>query len=501
MVEIEPDQGIQHENAQADPQAVVVPQVVVVPQAPDANIQPAQPRVRRTHEDDFISSLLSKLSLREKLSKNKEIEEQNKVRELRSYNHHLDPETHPETGSEIASFIMIDEADVKDLKDPSILARFMNVVPDFLLLRITREIRADKEDCEKRKLDELNSSSPDSSLESKRRRMDGSKAAERVIGSQHDIEFSDILFTTNAHVPIPLPFFRNANLRYIIDHVATLPTTKSNLLPGESKGQFILNIYDMTRGAKGCKVFSEELSLDFGEWSEAAQNCFRFHQMQDKDGDMGPYATWWSSHFNFFNSQEDKISQYNAWKELELKLRREYRTEPTKFDVNHYAMKYEAAKNTYEIKLLIEKQNQPFVSSKDAPPRKETAFRPSSRGGKTPNDNHQPFPQGSRSQSRHPFCCILCGELDHAIGKHYADITSAKFADGKPTWAKISNESLCAPNGKEICINYNIRGAAVICSHPDGGRAHICSFCSSKSHHAFSWACRARPVRASGNTH
>jgi hypothetical protein len=53
--------------------------------------QVAQPRVRRTHKDDFISSLLSKLSLREKLSKNKEIEDQNKNRELKIYNHYIDP--------------------------------------------------------------------------------------------------------------------------------------------------------------------------------------------------------------------------------------------------------------------------------------------------------------------------------------------------------------------------------------------------------------------------
>ena len=112
----------------------------------------------------------------------------------------------------------------------------------------------------------------------------------------------------------------------------------------------------MTKGTKGCKPFGEELSLDFGEWSEAAQNCFRFHQMQDRDCDMGPYTTWWSSHFNFFNAQEDKRSQYNAWKDLELKLRREYRTEPTKFDIHHYAMKYEAAKTTYEIKLFFFRQ-------------------------------------------------------------------------------------------------------------------------------------------------
>ena len=272
--------------------------------------------------------------------------------------------------------------------------------------------------------------------------MDGSRAAERVIGSQRDIEFSDILFTTNAHVPIPLPFFRNANLRYIIDQAATLPTTKSNPLPGETKGQFILNISDMIKGARGCRSFGEEFSLDFGEWSEAAQNCFRFHQMQDKDGDMGPYATWWSSHFNFFNSQEDKISQYNAWKELELKLRREYRTEPTKFDINHYAMKYEAAKTTYELKLLIEKQNLPpalpFVP-RDGPSRGGGLFRTSLRGGKPASDHYQPFLQGSRQRPTLPVCCILCGELDHSVSKHYNDgITTSKFIDGKNTWAKIS---------------------------------------------------------------
>ena len=141
---------------------------------PDPLLQATQPRARRTYKDDLISSLLSKLSLREKLSKNKEIEDQNKNRNLKNYNLLTDPLAHPEPGSENASF----------------------------------------------------------------------------------------------------------------------PTLKSNPLPGETKGQFILNIADMTKRTKDCKSFGDELSLDFGEWSEAAQNCFRFHQLQDWDGDMGPYATW-----------------------------------------------------------------------------------------------------------------------------------------------------------------------------------------------------------------
>ena len=183
------------------------------------------PCIRRTHKDDIISSFLSKLSLCEKLSKNKEIKDQNKAREAKKFNHHIDPVAHLDTGSENASFITIDEADLKDLKDPSIFGHFVNFIPDYLLLLITREIRADKEDREKRKTEDLNPHMSELSQDAKRRRLDGSKAAKRIIGFQWKIEFSEILFTTNAHVPIPLPFFRNANLRYIIDQAATLPTT------------------------------------------------------------------------------------------------------------------------------------------------------------------------------------------------------------------------------------------------------------------------------------
>ena len=98
------------------------------------------------------------------------------------------------------------ELDLKDLKDPSILAKFLNFVPEYLLLRITCENWAEKEDCENRKLDKLNSSPSEPFLDAKWCRMDGSKVAERVIGSQHVIDFcwnvlhiplvQDTIFTT-----------------------------------------------------------------------------------------------------------------------------------------------------------------------------------------------------------------------------------------------------------------------------------------------------------------
>jgi hypothetical protein len=92
----QPGDNIQPQDL--NPAAQILQNMDIPPQA-------AQPRARRTHKDDLISSLLSKLSFREKLSKNKEIEDQNKDRELRTYNHHLDPVAHPEPGSENASFV------------------------------------------------------------------------------------------------------------------------------------------------------------------------------------------------------------------------------------------------------------------------------------------------------------------------------------------------------------------------------------------------------------
>ena len=135
-------------------------------------------RIHRTHKDDLISSILSKLSLRDKLSMNKEIEEKNKEREIKTLRNRQDPVTYPDPGSEAASFITIDKADIDDLKDQAMFTRFLNVLPDSLIQRITRENRHEKEEKEKRRRDETLKPSSDEFREVKRRCMDGNKAAE-----------------------------------------------------------------------------------------------------------------------------------------------------------------------------------------------------------------------------------------------------------------------------------------------------------------------------------
>ena len=216
-------------------------------------------RLRRTHKDELISSFLSKLSLREKLAMNKEIEEKNKEREAKTLRNKLDPVNYPDTGSEAVSFIMIDLADIENLKDQTMFARFLSVLPDSLIQRITRENRCEQEEKEKRKHDEVPKLISDESRDVKRRCMDGDKAANRVIGSQNPIDFSEIMYTTDNHTALPLPFFQNKHLRYIIDYGATLPTIKSNPKEGETKGAYILDVAKLT------VYFGAETTIDFGQ--------------------------------------------------------------------------------------------------------------------------------------------------------------------------------------------------------------------------------------------
>jgi len=420
---------------------------------------------------------------------NKDIEEKNKERELKTLKNMQDPTSYPEPGSETASLITIDEEDINDLKDQTMFSKFISVLPNSLIQRITRENRHEREEREKRKRDDSSKTNSDENLtrEAKRRCMDGDRAAERMVGIQNPIEFSEIMYTTDNHAALPLTFFRNKNLRYIIDHGATLPTIKSNPREGETKGCYILDIAKLTNN------FGTELNIDFGQWHEAANNCYRFQRSRDKNGESGSFARWWCQHFEFFNNQEDKIELYEAWKHLELRLRREYRTQPTQFDANYYVSQYEMCKTEHKIRQEFMQINNRFNNRDDnsrggfgSGNRNARPFSSRFRGASTPS-----FPSGSRRTTL-PVCCILCGEKGHPVSEHYNGSVPPKGSDGKPIWARIVNAILCTPEGRPICINYNVMSSRG-CTLTKCERAHACSFCGSKNHHAFSWICRSRP--------
>ena len=464
----------------ADPQGV----------APPVPADPPPPRVPRTHINPEVIQLLKDLPFYGKLEKNKQLEAENSARTVAKLNHRLNQEAYPDDGSDLASLVTIEEGDLIQLLDDDLRAHYrpvMSIAVTKWVADTQKAIAEGEHPSLKRAFnvavaDVTKKTSAEEARLAKRRCMDGSLQMPRVIGVPATIIFPQTLFDTENCVSIPLPFFLNKNLRYIIDKAATLPTIKSNPLAGETKGISIIDVEKLSAS------LGREGSLTCSQWTEAAFQMYRFQQERDSEGPNGAFARWYSDHFNFFNTQLDRDEMYPSWKAVELELRQEFRSQPTNYDAAHYVARYELAKSESRILSRFESLGK---SDRDRPTY-------SARGGGSnwkgprPGNGVGPFPSGSQRNSLPP-CCILCAQRGHSIFHHNNDTNPAKFDDGQPVWAKFSNRSLRAPDNREICIKYNIKGDRSECTHRKEERAHICSFCG-KLHFAFSWSCRTRPA-------
>jgi hypothetical protein len=323
--------------------------------------------------------------------------------------------------------------------------------------------------------------------------MDGSRLVDRVIGAFMPVDFADSLFETELHVAVPLPFFLNKNLRILIDEASTLPTIKSNPLPGESKGIYILDIEKLSAR------FGKELSLTCSQWSEAALNMFKFQQARDKMGDTGEHAAWFDNHFNFFNVHHDRDELYDAWKVVELELRKDHRSQNLAFNAADHDAAFSRAETSHKLRLEFQalfassQGSKPFAGGRGSNPHNKSPSKPPYRS------NPQPFPSGSGRPSPSNSNCLICAEKGHTVFIHQDSPTPVKFLDGKPVWSKCTSRGLVTNDNRSICINWNLRGdrggpQVPACSHSKDERAHVCSFCGSKAHYALSWTCRPQPA-------
>ncbi|KAF8951558.1 hypothetical protein BDZ97DRAFT_1684206, partial [Flammula alnicola] len=176
----------------------------------------------------------------------------------------------------------------------------------------------------------------------------GSETASLITIDPDDLNRLKSLFDTEGCVSVPLPFFLNKNLRVIIDEAATLPTMKSNPLPGKTKGISILDI------GKLSDRFGKELTLTFSQWSEAAENMFDFQQQRDKKGEDGQHSAWYNDHFNFFNGQRKKNELYDAWKSVELEFRQEHRSVYDEFELKDYVDAFKACEGAAKLKAEMQ---------------------------------------------------------------------------------------------------------------------------------------------------
>jgi len=236
------------------------------------------PHTCHTHCNPTIIQKLKDLPLFNRLQKNKEIESENLARSLRDLNHSMDP------GSEQALLITIETADKQRLKLPFFSVIFQSVIPSYLARWLADEELKEQSEKDKRKRDNTPRTHEDASI-TKRQCMDGSSHTARVIGQTPTIKFPQTLFNTKLCVAVLLPFFLNKNLCIITDEAATLPTVKSNPLPGETKGIMIIDVD---------KLFfklGREKELTCSQWTKATFNYFWFQQECDSEGNGGTFLT------------------------------------------------------------------------------------------------------------------------------------------------------------------------------------------------------------------
>ncbi|KAK0183833.1 hypothetical protein F5146DRAFT_939629 [Armillaria mellea] len=286
------------------------------------------PRQPHTHTSDTISRALRKLSLGEKLNWNCKIEAKNTACKAKTIKHLNDPAQNPDPGSESASLISIDEDDIQALCTPTFALKFPNI--PMVIQKIIAWLETKEKDAVTKKRDAADAKlTAEQAYKVKHHCKDTAAEHPHIPSEQHDIKFTEILYDTDNALLIPLPFFLNVNLQWLIDDLPTLPMTKTNPRAGETKGTFIIN--------------TKEADMTYGQWHKAVDNCYQFNAGHDKVGQGGPYVKWWEKHFSFFIVQNDKIEQFPTGQPLKEKLHKAYHSQPTTFSKEFYADEYQMA--------------------------------------------------------------------------------------------------------------------------------------------------------------
>jgi hypothetical protein len=458
-------------------------------EAPNDN--PLPPRVPRTHINPAVIQVLKSLPLISILQKNKEIESKNAERALKTLNHTLDKDAHPDPGSDAASLVTLDPEDRDRFKVPSFASSFRDYIYSSLAKWIADEDVKDKEDLKlKRKATDEPKLTAEEARIAKRRCMNGKNLVPWIVGVPWQTKFPQSLFDTEGCVAVPLPFFLNENLEIINVEAATLPTVKTNPNPGETKGIAILDV------EKLAARFGKELSLTCSQWTEAAGNMYLFQKERDAVDTGDSHSDWYNDHFNFYLSQRLKVKLYDAWKADELKFRQEHWASYGAFEGYRYEQSFRLSEKHHEtmaeIREMMTATNKVQLSRDGGGYQTpKSKYPPRSRfSDRSPSSS---FPSGSGRSSSLPTDCLICGERGHDSRRHGNSTTRIKFKDGKPTWAKHSNRALVTPDDRVLCVNWNVKGSNAVCAHGKDERAHLCSFCGQNDHHAFSWTCRPPP--------
>lgn len=412
------------------------------------------------------------LSLSGKLEWNKAREDKNRLREQNRMLAIRYPQNAP-PDSDDESIFSLDSEDLNLLCDQSVFDSLSNIMPTYIKLELASRKR-------KRAPGSDNKIADSDAQKIKRRRMDG-KLPQLNPNRVSLLEFPQIMFDTEDEgVHLPLPLFHPSCIHHIVTKLSKVPLTRVNPREGESKGRLVLDIDKLS------EQFGEELSpvFTYAKYLEAASYYVRFQSSRDVHFDAntgegnGTWSSVWIDHFAFFSSQPDADPLYPYWRTCEYELRTNILVGKASYDFATYQQHF----------LIARSHAMPKPTTADSSISRTSNgkqfFR--SEGKNTRSNKKLPSPKGKGS----PSCLACCGK--HTIFHHLSGNLPDTYPDGKSTWCRTADSKLLHPDGREICIIFNLGNFTTKSCDHDSERIHVCSFCGN-NHPALSWQCR-RPA-------
>ncbi|KAJ7125677.1 hypothetical protein C8R43DRAFT_715387 [Mycena crocata] len=440
-----------------------------------------QTRAHKTHSSEAVAAALKNLPRANKIKKNEIITGNNAERALQNAKHDEEPDTYA-PASDDESFITVSEAEEEMSPATRVLTVISKLTPSSARDVIRSFLPSNKHSRELTKGEE-----------------EGRKAAKRIRaevnlqpGMSLPLAFHALLRDLYYRdIYIPLSLFTSANLEIINSSAATLTLRKIN---GPSPGDKQPRILD-TAAFEAAHLY--EIDLKRGQWSEGSRNYVSF--LVEVSGDpASPICARFHAHFGFFEHVEDAEENYPAILSTDIALRRKYATVPFMFSAPFYRTELEKAVTSMHIKAVEKIATANTTSFQAAGPSNQTISsggggghrggrgggRGRSNGGGFGARGGAPFQQGSGGDGP-GVVCLIC-----SVRGHYWDHCRAE--DKSVFFSSPSGRDLVTKSGQALCRAWNAKGNTTSCSH-DNQRAHLCSYCGSKDHHAFSWSCRRCP--------
>ncbi|KAF9491550.1 hypothetical protein BDN71DRAFT_1433857 [Pleurotus eryngii] len=292
---------------------------------------------------------------------------------------------------------------------------------------------------------------------------------------------TELLELEAAGMYMPLTLFTRTGELVLADHLDDVRTIRRNSKPGEKRNLYI-DVND--------KRFERELDLSQEAWTFASDEMVEWARDAKSDDRL---HIRFGQHFGWLKYQLADGRDFSLVRELDIKLRKEYRRQPFEFlgDIYSEELRNLSVKRL-ELRMAAEMALLRSQTTSLAGPSRSTFSEPLPSRGRARGFG-RPFQSFQSGQARPPSdpVCLICARRGHRIDT----CTFKTLPGGFPVKTRYVDGSPVEPNGKPCCISWNTNGReGTRCTpHRKSDMQHICTFCLSPNHYAFSFTCQSNP--------